>query len=157
MNVLLENLCTYSFLNPFSFQRLSLSLVTHPIFSLQSTVQSPISSICRHLIKPLLQQIRLLQVAWITTSDWLKLRRSHKYTQEWPSCCKSGLPWAGKSCNMYRFRAKWRTTLYFPQHVFATSMTVWIHYRFSSLSLFLVADPRIRFRAWKEVESWASC
>ena len=37
-------------------------------------------------------------------------------------------------------------------------MIVWIHYKFSSLSsLFLVADPRIRFRAWKEVESWASC
>ena len=33
-----------------------------------------------------------------------------------------------------------------------------VHNRFCSLSsLFVVADPRIRFRAWKEVESWTSC
>ena len=154
------NICGLSFLNPFSFERLSVSLMTHPIFSLQSTVQSPISSICRHLIKPVLQQIRLLQVAWVTTSDWLKLRASHKYTQEWPTCCKTGLPWAGKSCNLCRFPSRWRTTLYFLQQVFATcndSMKC-IDYRFCSLSsLFLVADPRIRFRAWKAVESWTSC
>ena len=150
------NICGLSFLNPFSFERLSVSLMTHPIFSLQSTVQSPISSICRHLIKPVLQQIRLLQAAWVTTSDWLKLRAS----QEWPTCCKTGLPWAGKSCNLGRFPSRWTTTLYFLQQVFATcndSMKC-IDYRFCSLSsLFLVADPRIRFRAWKAVESWASC
>ena len=101
-----------------------------------------------------------MQVAWITTSNWLKLRASHKYTQQWPTCCKAGLPWTGKSCNLYRFPSRWKTTLYFPQHVFATcndSMKC-IDYRFCSLSsLFLVADPRIRFRAWKAVESWASC
>ena len=28
-------------------------------------------------IKPVLQQIRLLQVAWLLTYDWIKLRRSH--------------------------------------------------------------------------------
>ena len=153
------NICVLT-VSSFSFERLSLSLVTHPIFSLQSTVQSPISLICRHLIKPVLQQIRLLQVAWITTSDWLKLRGSHKYTQEWPTCCKTGFPWAGKSCNMYRFPARWRTALYFLQRGFATcnySMKC-IDDRFCSLSsLFLVADPRIRFRAWKALESWASC
>ena len=108
------------FLEPVFF-RTSFSLpCDHPIFSLQRTVQSPISSICRHLIKPVLQKIRLLQVAWIATSDWLKLRGSHKYSQQWPTCCKTGLPWASKSCNMYRFPAKWRTILYFLDQVFAT-------------------------------------
>ena len=108
------------FLEPVFF-RTSFSLpYDHPIFSLQRTVQSPISSICRHLIKPVLQKIRLLQVAWIATSDWLKLRGSHKYSQQRPTCCKTGLPWASKSCNMYRFPAKWRTILYFLDQVFAT-------------------------------------
>ena len=148
------NICVHAY-SFFVFFRTSFTLPCDtPIFL------SPISSICRHLIKPVLQQIRLLPVAWITTSDWLKLRGSHKYTQQRPTCCKTGLPWAGKSCSLYRFSSRWGTTLYFLQQVFATcngSMKC-IDYRFSSLSsLFLVAYSRIRFRAWKAVESWASC
>ena len=40
--------------------------------------------------KPVLQQIRLWQVALTLTSDWIKLRGSYV------TCCKTSLPWAGK-------------------------------------------------------------
>jgi len=47
-------------------------------------------------IKPVLQEIRLLQVVWVLTPDWIKLQGSNV------TCCKASLPWAGKTRNMYR-------------------------------------------------------
>ena len=38
--------------------------------------------------KPLLQQIRLLQVAWILTFDWIKLHRSQAVQGSYLSYCK---------------------------------------------------------------------
>ena len=56
--------------------------------------------------KPVLQQIRLLQVAWILTSDWTRLRGSHAIDWSDVTCCKTSSSWAGKTCNMYRFCCK---------------------------------------------------
>ena len=46
-------------------------------------------------ITPFLQQIRLLQVVWILTSDWKKLSRSHALLGSYVTSCKTSLPWAG--------------------------------------------------------------
>ena len=70
--------------------------------------------------KPVSQQIRLLQVAWILTFDWIKFRGRHAIHGSYVTCCKTSLPWAGKKRNMYRFCCKSRTTLYFLQQIFAT-------------------------------------
>ena len=55
--------------------------------------------------KPVLQHIRLSQVAGVLTSYWIKLRGSHTTHV---TCCKTSLPWVGKMHNMYRFvKMKW--------------------------------------------------
>ena len=41
--------------------------------------------------KPVLYQIRLLQVAWILTSDWIKLRGIHAIYGIYVTCCKKSL------------------------------------------------------------------
>ena len=43
-------------------------------------------------LKPSLQQIRFLQVVWILTSDWVKLRGGHAIPRAYVTCCKTGLP-----------------------------------------------------------------
>ena len=43
-------------------------------------------------LKPLLQQIRLLQVVWILISDWVKLRGGHAIPRTYVTCCKTVLP-----------------------------------------------------------------
>ena len=57
-------------------------------------------------IKPVLQQISLLQVAWILTSNWIKLRGSHAAHGSYVTGCKTSLLWTGKAHNMYRFCCK---------------------------------------------------
>ena len=47
--------------------------------------------------KPVLQRIRLRQVALTLTSDWIKLCGSYV------ACCKTSLPWAGKTRNLSDF------------------------------------------------------
>ena len=54
-------------------------------------------------LKPVLQQIRFLLVAWILTSDWLKLRGSQAIDGRFFTFCQAHLPWAGKMRKMYRF------------------------------------------------------
>ena len=44
----------------------------------------------------------LLQVVSILTSDWLKLCWSNAIHGSYVTCCKTSLPWAGKTRNMYR-------------------------------------------------------
>ena len=39
-------------------------------------------------LQPVLQQIRLLQVAEILSSDWIKLRGSHAMHGIYVTCCK---------------------------------------------------------------------
>ena len=56
--------------------------------------------------KPVLQQISLLQVAWILTSDWTRLRGSHAIDGSCVTCCKTSSSWAGKTRDMYRFCCK---------------------------------------------------
>ena len=46
------------------------------------------------------------KVAWILTSDWIKLRRSHAIRRIYVTCCKTGLSWASKTRNMNRFCCK---------------------------------------------------
>lgn len=56
--------------------------------------------------KPVSQQISLSQVARILTSDWIKIRGSHAIHRSYFSCCKTSLPWASKTRNMYIFSFK---------------------------------------------------
>ena len=57
--------------------------------------------------KPVLQQIRLSQVAcWVLTSDWIKLRGNHAIQASYVTCSKTSLPWAGRTRNMYKFSFK---------------------------------------------------
>ena len=56
--------------------------------------------------KTVLLQIRLLQVAWILTSDWIKWWRSHIVYWSYVTCCKTSLPSASKMSKMYRFCRK---------------------------------------------------
>ena len=58
---------------------------------------------------PVLQQIRLLQVARILASDWIKLRQSHSIQESHVTCFKTSLPWAGKTPTRTDFVAKSRT------------------------------------------------
>ena len=60
-------------------------------------------TVYRPPFNPALQQIRLLQVVWILTSDWMKLHGSHAILGSYVSCCKTSLPWVGKTSNMGRF------------------------------------------------------
>ena len=64
--------------------------------------------------KPVSQQIRLLQFAFILDSDWKKLRGSPAIRGSYVTCCKTSLPWAGKTrASCTDFHAKSRTTFYF--------------------------------------------
>ena len=72
--------------------------------------------------KALMQQIRLLQVASILTTDWITLRGSHATHGYYVICCKTSLPWAGKTCT--DFVARNRTTLCFLQQLFATCINL---------------------------------
>ena len=83
-------------------------------------------------IKPVLQQIRLLQVAWILTSDWIKLRRSHTIYGSYVTRPKTRLLWA----------AKCRTTLQFLQQFFTTCNNLICRKDISMISL-----ERLWFRA----------
>ena len=81
--------------------------------------------------KLFLEQIRLLQAAWILTSDWIKLRGSHAIHGSYVTCCKTSLLWVSKTRNMYRFSAKSRTALLFQQQLFATwfvAKQVWFEF-----------------------------
>ena len=50
------------------------------------------------------QQMSLLQVAWILTSNWVKLSGSRAIQVNYVTYCKTSLRWAGKTRNMYWFR-----------------------------------------------------
>ena len=47
-----------------------------------------------------------LQVAWIMTFHWIKLRGRQAIHGSLVTCCKTRLPWAGKTRNLYRFCCK---------------------------------------------------
>ena len=71
-------------------------------------------------MKLVLQQIRLLQVAWILTSDWMKLRGNHAIHGSYVTCCKQVCLGPVKRATCTDFVAKSRTTLYFLQQILAT-------------------------------------
>ena len=54
--------------------------------------------------KPVLQQMSLLQVAWILTSNWVKLSGSRAIQVNYVTYCKTSLRWAGKTRDIYWFR-----------------------------------------------------
>ena len=85
-------------------------------------------------VKPVLSQTKLLQVVWILSSDWMKLRGSHTIDGNCVTCCETSLPWAGKTHNIYRF---------------FTSKSFWCKkYKYSLLS------ARTGFVASRQVDSW---
>ena len=71
-------------------------------------------------MKLVLQQIRLLQVAWILTSDWIKLRGNHAIHGSYVTCRKQVCLGPVKRAKCTDFVAKSRTTLYFLQQILAT-------------------------------------
>ena len=73
---------------------------------------------------PVWQQIRLLQVARILTSDWIKLRGSHAIQESHVTCLKTSLPWAGKTPTRTDFVAKSRTMSTFWNN-FLQPATIW--------------------------------
>ena len=73
---------------------------------------------------PVWQQIRLLQVARILTSDWIKLRGSHATQESHVTCLKTSLPWAGKTPTRTDFVAKSRTMSTFWNN-FLQPATIW--------------------------------
>ena len=73
---------------------------------------------------PVWQQIRLLQVARILTSDWIKLRGSHAIQESHVTCLKTSLPWAGKTPTRTDFVAKSRTMSTFWDN-FLQPATIW--------------------------------
>jgi len=68
--------------------------------------------------KSVLDQIQLLQDAWILTSDWIKLRGSHAIHKS-VTCCKTSLSRVSETCTDFVARVQ-RTTFYFLQQLFAT-------------------------------------
>ena len=68
--------------------------------------------------KSVLHPIRLSQVAWLLTSNWIKLRGSHAIHKS-VTCCKTSLSWVSESCADFVARIQ-RTTFYFLQQLFAT-------------------------------------
>ena len=64
------------------------------------------------------KKIRLLQVAWILSPDWIKLCRYHAIHRSFVTCCKTSLPCASKTHNYSGlFFSKCRTTLCFLQQL----------------------------------------
>ena len=47
--------------------------------------------------KPVLQQIMLLEIALILTSDWIKSRGNHDMHLSYVTYCNRRLPWVGKT------------------------------------------------------------
>ena len=77
--------------------------------------------------KCVLQQIRLLQVSWILTSDWIKLRGSHAIHGSYVTCCKTCLSWAGKTRNRYRCLCKKRLFSSYCNYLFvAREVDSWV-------------------------------
>ena len=71
-----------------------------------------------------MQQIRLLQVARILTSDWIKLRGSHAIQQSHVTCLTTSLPWAGKTPTRTDFVAK-STTMSTFWNNFSQPAAIW--------------------------------
>ena len=57
---------------------------------------------------------------FFSTSDWIKLRRSHTIQGSYVTCSKTSLPWTGRRATCTDFVAKSTTTFYFLQQMFAT-------------------------------------
>ena len=57
---------------------------------------------------------------FFSTSDWIKLRRSHTIQGSYVTCSKTSLPWTGRRATCTDFVAKSTTTFYFLQKMFAT-------------------------------------
>ena len=73
---------------------------------------------------PVRPEIKLLQVARILTSDWIKLRGSHAVQESHVTCLKTSLPWAGKMPTRTDFVAKSRTMSTFRNN-FLQPATIW--------------------------------
>ena len=73
----------------------------------RNVLKSYVTRFTTHTCLALRGQIRLLQIAWILSSDWIKWRGSHaRHARELLTCCKTRLPWVGKTRIMYRFYCK---------------------------------------------------
>ena len=69
-------------------------------------VEKPCCAFYRPRIKPVLQQIKLLQVTRILASGWTKLRASHAIHGSYVTCCKTSFSWDGKTRNIHRLCCK---------------------------------------------------
>ena len=65
--------------------------------------------------------IRLLEIAWILTSDCIKLSGNHAISGSYVIGCRRSSPWVGKTRKTYRLYCKKRTT----QYSLLTTFAVW--------------------------------
>ena len=78
---------------------------------LQKEQESDVSLFITH-VQACVATIRLLEIAWILTSDCIKLGGNHAISGSYVTRCKRSSPWVGKTRNTYRLYCKKRTTQY---------------------------------------------
>ena len=66
-------------------------------------VNKHVMPVLQSTFKPVLKQIKV-PVSWVNTdlTDWIRLCRSHAIQRHYVTCCKTSLPWAGKTRNVER-------------------------------------------------------
>ena len=66
-------------------------------------VNKHVMPVLQSTFKPVLKQIKV-PVSWVNTdlTDWIRLCRSHAIQRHYVTCCKTSLPWAGKTRNIDR-------------------------------------------------------
>ena len=89
---------------------------------------------------PVRQQIKLLQVARILTSDWIKLRGSHAIRESHVTCLKTSLPWAGTTPTRTDFVVKSRTMSTFWNN-FSQPAAIW----FVARQIWTWVNEQLRF------------
>ena len=72
---------------------------------LQKEQESDISLFITH-VQACVATIRLLEIAWILTSDCIKLGGNHAISGSYVTRCKRSPPWVGKTRNTYRLYCK---------------------------------------------------
>ena len=79
--------------------------------------------------KPVLQQIKFLQVVWILTFDWIKLCECHTIHGIYVNCCNTSLLWSRKHTTCTADFVAKRSCPYY--HIFTEDLwyytMVWFH------------------------------
>ena len=83
--------------NPSTVTKPCNSRVTYCNIILQNGLESNVALFITHILTCLGKKIRLLEIALILTSDWIKSRRNHAMHGSYVTYCNRGLPWVGQT------------------------------------------------------------